>query len=113
MEEPRPVGRPRNPTDPEAAHKAEIIAWVGVNKRIRQLLEKQLTYFESQFKTPDAGITMSVDAVLEIMTGLGQLVTTGNRVVEQGLKALDRGSRPLGEAESEEEVMSSLIGGRG
>ena len=52
-EEARPVGRPRNPTDAEEGYKQEVTAWVKVAKRIRQLIEKMLSYLESQLKNID------------------------------------------------------------
>ncbi len=105
-------GRPRNPTDPESAHRAEILAWVALNSRTRKLLEKQLAYFEKKLADPDA-VTMNMEGMLEIMSGLGTLVTTGNRVVEQGLKALDRprGGAPVDD--DPEAIMADLTGGKG
>lgn len=110
----KPVGRPPNPSDPIDAHKAEILEWVKVNKRARQLIGKQLLFFEKQLENAGTGgATISMEGMLQVMAGLGQLVGTGNRVIEQGLKSLDRGGPNRGDMEDPNEIMASLEGGRG
>lgn len=109
---PKGAGRPRNLTDPESSHKSEIIAWTGVNRRIRGLIEKQLSFFEKQLAAADkGGSTLSVESMLDVMKGLGDLLTVGTKTVEQGLKALDRG-KPHDD-EDAESILGDLQGGRG
>lgn len=107
---PRGAGRPRNPIDAESAHKSELLAWVKLNTRTRGVLEKQVGFFEKQLALAgDGGTTVSVESMLEIMKGLGDLLTVGNRIVESGLKALDKG-KP-NEDEDTESIVESLQGG--
>lgn len=112
--QPKPVGRPPNPTNPIEAHKSEILKWVEVTKRARQLLEKQLVFFEKQLGNADTGTsTLSMEGMLQVMSGLGTLVLTSTKVVDQGLKTLDKPSPGGKDAEDPEEIMDALKGGRG
>ena len=107
---PKGAGRPRGPVDAEAAHKSELIAWTKLNARTRGVLEKQVTFFEKQLSAADSGgSTLSVESMLDIMKGLGELLTVGNRIVDQGLKALEKG-KP-NENEDPESIVESLQGG--
>lgn len=107
---PKGAGRKPNPTDPESAHRSELLAWAKVNRRIRELIEKQLSFFECQLESADSGgSTLSVESMLEVMKGLGDLLTVGNKTLESGLKALDKGKAP--EDEDAESIVESLQGG--
>ena len=106
----RPVGRPAKPSDPELAHKSEILAWTSVNSRIRKIIEKQLGFFEKQLAAADSGgSTLSVESMLDVMKGLGEMLTVGNKTVESGIKALDKG-KP-NDDEDAESIVESLQGG--
>jgi hypothetical protein len=111
---PRGAGRPAKPVDPESAHKSEILAWTEVNRRIRRLIEKQLAFLEKQLESVGTGGSpVSMETMLEIMHGLGDLLGVGNKTVESGLKALEKG-RPAGaDNEDPESVMANLQGGGG
>jgi len=114
--EPTPsrVGRPAKPTDPESAHKSEILAWTAVNSRIRRLIEKQLSFFEKQLAAAESGgSTLSVESMLDVMKGLGDLLTVGSKTVESGLKSLEKGKPPGGDNEDPETIMANLQGGGG
>lgn len=109
---PRGAGRPRNPTDPESAYKSEILAWTALNRRIRELLEKQLGFFEKQLGAADkGGSTLSVESMLDVMKGLGDLMKVGRETVESGIKALEKGKTPGKDDEDPEAIMSTLQGG--
>lgn len=111
---PRGAGRPRNPTTPELAHETEILAWTKVNKRIRELIEKQLGFFEKQLGAADhGGSTLSVESMLAVMKGLGDLLGTGAKTVESGLKALEKGTKGGKDDEDPESIMANLQGGSG
>jgi|SRR5579859_1043819 len=109
---PRGAGRKPSPTDPESAYKSELLAWVKLNTRARGVLEKQVTFFEKQLGAADTGgSTLSVESMLEIMKGLGDLLKVGTDIVEKGIKALERGKPPEGNHDDPDEIMASLTGG--
>jgi hypothetical protein len=109
---PKGAGRPRNPTDPESAYKSELLAWVKLNTRARGVLEKQVTFFEKQLALADSGgSTLSVESMLDVMKGLGDLIKVGSDVVNSGLKSLEKGKSPVNENEDPEAVLASLEGG--
>jgi len=109
---PKGAGRPPAARDPESAHKSELLAWIKLNTRARGVLEKQVTFFEKQLAAADSGgSTLSVESMLDVMKGLGDMLTVGNRIVESGLKALEKG-KPV-EDENPEAIMDDLQGGRG
>ena len=112
-EEARPVGRPRNPTDAEESYKQEVLAWIKVAKRIRQLLEKMLDYLESQLKNVgQGGATVSMDTMLDVMEGLGKLMVTSTKTIESGMAALEKGTKSPND-DDPEALMESLKGGLG
>lgn len=110
---PRGAGRPPAARDPESAYKNELLAWIKLNSRARGVLEKQVTFFEKMLSASDSGgSTLSVESMLDVMKGLGDLLTVGNRVIEQGLKSLEKG-RPPDEDEDPDAIMGKLQGGKG
>lgn len=112
-EEARPVGRPKNPSDAEAGYKQEVIAWVKVAQRIRKLIEKMLSYLESQLKNIDqGGATVTMDTMLDVMEGLGKLLVTSTKTIESGLAALEKGTGKPND-DDPEAIMDSLKGGLG
>lgn len=108
----RRVGRPANPTDPESGHRSEILAWVSLNSRIRKVLEKQVAFFEKQLSVAaDGASTLSVESMLDIMKGLGDLLKVGTSTVESGIQSLEKGK--VVDEDDPETVVDSLQGGRG
>lgn len=112
MTEPRPVGRPKKPSDAEEGYKQEVLAWVQVSTRIRKLIEKQLKFLESQLANSDTGgSTLSMSTMLEVMEGLGKLLVVSSKTVESGIKALERGSGGNNGNEDPDEIARMLQGG--
>lgn len=108
MVDKKPVGRPIGPTNPDKLHADELTRWIKVNKRIRGLIETQLTYLENRLKDN----SINLEGVLEIMSGLSSLLTTSSRTIESGLKALDK-PHAANDTEDMESMLESFHGGKG
>jgi hypothetical protein len=108
-----PAGRPVGSTiSPERRLESEIMAWLLVNQRIRKIVERQLTAFES--KLTDQGNVMTLATHMEMMGAVRDLLGSTSKVVENGLKALNQdkapGAKPV--ADDPDEIMRSLQGGQ-
>lgn len=110
----RSVGRPPKADNPEEQHEQELVRWIKVSTKIRQLIEKQLGYFEGRLS---ASGDMILQDQLDIMKGLGDLLKVASSTIESGLKALEEGKKSIGSGNDPDgdtiEFMESLAGGRG
>lgn len=103
------AGRPSGSVETaEGILRQEMIQWAKTHKRIRGMIERELEYFEGQ-QTNQAPL---MDAHLQIMQGLREVLITTAKVMESGMRIIrevDGGGKPP--SDDPEEVMRELMEG--
>lgn len=107
------MGRPPKPVTPEDRHLTELSEWSKLNTRIRKVIESQISAFEQRLLDAAEGrSTLNLDAQLEIVAGLKDLLLASMRITTDGLKVL-REPAKAAPTDSPESILRELQGGSG
>lgn len=104
MDTKRPVGRPPTPKNPIDLATEEVVRWIQLTKRTRELLEHQLKGFGNDLDRPD----LSVAGRIEILGALRDIAIVALRNVESGIKLVNSGVQPS-ETTSPDDIMKELL----
>ena len=88
----------------------EMVAWAKTHKNIREMLEKELTYFTNHA----AQNTTNFEGHLQVMQGLRELLLTSTRTLESGMKIIreEAGDGGKTSAATPEDVLAELMDGK-
>lgn len=88
----------------------EMVAWAKAYRSIREMLEKELVYFQGIA----ANNTTDFKGHLEVMTGLRELLLTSSKVLESGLRIIreEAGEGGKSTGATPEEIMAELMDGK-